>query len=89
MNINVNRIILGLVLFAASVHGQDKNNVGSKEQKPNIIFIMTDDHSKRAMSAYSHDLIETPHLDKIAEKGIKFNNAFVTNSICEIIKSCF
>ncbi len=66
-----------------------KNNVSSKEQKPNIIFIMTDDHSKRAMSAYSHDLIETPHLDKIAEKGIKFNNAFVTNSICGPSRAVF
>ncbi|OPC40961.1 sulfatase family protein [Elizabethkingia anophelis] len=89
MNINVNRIILGLVLFTTSLHGQDKNNVSSKEQKPNIIFIMTDDHSKRAMSAYSHDLIETPHLDKIAEKGIKFNNAFVTNSICGPSRAVF
>nr|WP_199162644.1 sulfatase [Elizabethkingia sp. ASV34] len=89
MNINVNQIILGLVLFTTSVHGQDKNNVKSKEQKPNIIFIMTDDHSKRAMSAYSHDLIETPHLDKIAEKGIKFNNAFVTNSICGPSRAVF
>ena len=41
------------------------------------------------MSAYSHDLIETPHLDKIAEKGIKFNNAFVTNSICGPSRAVF
>lgn len=51
-------------------------------QKPNIIFIMTDDHSRKAMSAYSNELIKTPNLDRIANEGLKFNNAFVTNSIC-------
>ena len=50
--------------------------------RPNIIFIMTDDHAKAAMSAYSNKLIQTPNLDRIANEGIKFNNANVTNAIC-------
>ena len=49
---------------------------------PNIIFIMSDDHSERAISAYGSKLIETPHIDRIAKEGIRFNNSFVTNSIC-------
>ena len=57
--------------------------------RPNIIFIMTDDHAKRAMSAYNNELIETPNLDLIAAEGIKFNKAFVTNSICGPSRAVF
>lgn len=60
-----------------------------EQAQPNIIFIMTDDHAKRAMSAYSHELIRTPHLDQLAEEGIKFNKAFVTNSICGPSRAVF
>lgn len=51
-------------------------------QKPNIVFIMSDDHAFQAISAYGSDLIETPNIDRIAEEGIVYNRAFVTNSIC-------
>ena len=51
-------------------------------KKPNIIFIMSDDHAYQAISAYSNKLIKTPNIDRIAEEGILFTNASVTNSIC-------
>ncbi len=50
--------------------------------RPNIVFIMSDDHAYQAISAYSSKLILTPNIDKIADQGIKFNKSFVTNSIC-------
>jgi len=50
--------------------------------RPNIIFIMTDDHTIQAMSTYGSVINQTPNMDRIAEAGMKFNNAFVTNSIC-------
>jgi arylsulfatase A-like enzyme len=51
-------------------------------QRPNIIFIMADDHAYQAISAYSNKLIETPNIDRIAKEGMLFANACVTNSIC-------
>lgn len=51
-------------------------------QRPNILFIMTDDHAFQAISAYSDQLINTPNIDQIAKQGIIYNKAFVTNSIC-------
>lgn len=51
-------------------------------QRPNIIFIMSDDHAYQAISAYSNHLIETPNIDRIAKMGMLFTNATVTNSIC-------
>ncbi|MDG2371410.1 MAG: sulfatase [Flavobacteriaceae bacterium] len=50
--------------------------------KPNILFIMSDDHAYQAISAYDDRLIQTPNIDKIANEGMLFNNACVTNSIC-------
>lgn len=52
------------------------------QQRPNIIYIMSDDHDADAISAYSKHLISTPNIDRIAKDGIKFTKAFVGNSIC-------
>ena len=51
-------------------------------KRPNILFIMSDDHAYQAISAYGSKLIETPNIDRIADEGILFTNACVTNSIC-------
>lgn len=51
-------------------------------ERPNIIFIMSDDHAYQAISAYDSSLITTPNIDRIAREGILFTNASVTNSIC-------
>ncbi len=52
---------------------------------PNIIFIMSDDHAWQAVSAYNERLSEvapTPHIDRIAAEGMRFDRCLVTNSIC-------
>lgn len=54
----------------------------SAQQRPNIIYIMSDDHDADAISAYNKNFISTPNMDRIANEGIKFNRAFVGNSIC-------
>jgi arylsulfatase A-like enzyme len=53
-----------------------------KQKRPNIVFIMSDDHAYQAISAYSTKLIQTPNIDRIAKEGMLFSNACVTNSIC-------
>jgi len=50
--------------------------------RPNIIFIMTDDHAAHAMSCYGSKINKTPNLDRIANEGMRFSNSFCTNSIC-------
>jgi len=52
------------------------------ESPPNILFIMADDHGYQALSAYDSYRNETPNLDRIANEGMRFDRAFVTNSIC-------
>ena len=51
-------------------------------ERPNIIFIMSDDHAYQAISAYGSVLNKTPNIDRLANEGMIFQNAFVTNSIC-------
>ena len=50
--------------------------------RPNILFIFTDDHASHSISAYGSVINQTPHLDRIANEGMLFENCFCTNSIC-------
>lgn len=51
-------------------------------KRPNIVFIMSDDHASQALSCYGSRINQTPNLDRLAREGIRFDNAFCTNSIC-------
>ncbi|MBW3598761.1 MAG: sulfatase [Planctomycetes bacterium] len=51
-------------------------------ERPNILFIMSDDHAYQAMSCYGSNRNQTPNLDRLAKEGMRFDRAFVTNSIC-------
>ena len=51
-------------------------------KRPNVLFIFTDDHSARAISAYGSRINQTPHMDRIAQEGMRFRKCYVTNSIC-------
>ena len=53
-----------------------------KDTQPNILFIFTDDHARQSIGAYGSIINETPNLDRLAEQGMIFTNATVTNSIC-------
>ena len=68
-----------IVLFMRC--GSQKEMI-KKYERPNIIFIMSDDHAYQAISAYNDNLIATPNIDRIARQGMLFRNACVTNSIC-------
>jgi arylsulfatase A-like enzyme len=52
------------------------------DERPNIVFIFSDDHATRAVSAYGDSLIETPNIDRIAANGVRFDRAYVGNAIC-------
>jgi len=53
-----------------------------KDNRPNIVFIMADDHANRAISAYGSGLNHTPNIDRIADEGAIFLNSYCGNSIC-------
>ncbi len=71
---------LAILLFTLAFTG-----ISSQEhfaERPNILFIMTDDHAQSAISSYGSTLIETPNIDRLAQEGALFEHSFVTNSIC-------
>lgn len=69
----------GLLICAPTALAEPK---AAKTGQPNILFIMADDHGITATSCYGADRIETPHVDRIAREGMRFDRAYVTNSIC-------
>ncbi len=71
-----------VILIAISITSCKEKGRSTTQQRPNILFIMSDDHAYQAISAYSNKLTETPNIDRIADEGMKFTNACVTNSIC-------
>lgn len=75
--------ILGLLVIGFSACQQKEKTASVEETtRPNIIFIMSDDHAYQAISAYDDRLLQTPNIDRIGNEGILFSNACVTNSIC-------
>lgn len=50
--------------------------------RPNIIFIMSDDHAAHAISAYGSGVNRTPHIDRLADEGIRLDKVYCTNSLC-------
>lgn len=65
------------------VHPKLASTMG--QERPNIIFIMSDDHAQSAVSAYGEpigQIAPTPNIDRIAQEGAIFENSYVTNSLC-------
>ena len=58
------------------------------DRRPNIVFIMTDDHTAQMMSCFDNRHVHTPNLDRIAEDGVRFTNAFVANSLSGPSRAC-
>ena len=52
------------------------------QRRPNIVFILTDDHASHAIGAYGSVVNRTPRIDELAECGVRFANCFATNSLC-------
>ncbi|MDC0584309.1 sulfatase [Bacteroidales bacterium] len=73
------KYILTIILLSSTLGGF------AIDPSPNILFIMTDDHSAQAVGAYDgfySELNPTPNIDKLAAEGMLFENAFCVNSIC-------
>jgi arylsulfatase A-like enzyme len=79
---NRKKLVFGALAMISMVGIWSFSFKPNKSKKPNIIFIMSDDHAYQAISAYSDKLTQTPNIDRIAKEGMLFTNSCVTNSIC-------
>ncbi|MGR5143065.1 sulfatase family protein [Photobacterium sp. DNB23_23_1] len=80
MNIKRSTLSKGIGLLLAS---SAMTSVAAEQERPNILFIFSDDHANQAISAYNPTLGQTPNIDRIANEGAIFERAYVTNSICQ------
>ncbi|WP_221409112.1 sulfatase family protein [Reichenbachiella versicolor] len=55
--------------------------------RPNIILFVSDDHGTDAIGAYGNPVIQTPNMDKLAEEGVRFTNAYCTSASCAASRS--
>lgn len=72
----------GCFLLLALISCESKDDIVEESSRPNIIFIMSDDHAMNAISSYGNSINQTPNIDRIADEGIRFTNSFCTNAIC-------
>ena len=82
---NTTRLILSIcfILMANMFFAQ------ASKQRPNIIVIISDDHTSQAIGAYGAKYKVTPNIDKLASEGMLFSNAHVTNAICGPSRAVF
>lgn len=62
--------------------------LAAAQERYNIVYIMTDDHTAQMMSCYDNRYVETPNLDRIAKDGVKFVNSYVANSLSGPSRAC-
>ena len=67
-------LLAAILTSTAAAHAQPA--------RPNVLFILTDDQRFDALGCAGHPLLKTPNIDKIAARGVRFRNMFVTTSIC-------
>ena len=77
---NILLSLLVTMLVAIAVRADDR---------PNILFIFSDDHAAHAISAYGSKINKTPNIDRIAREGVSFTNAFVTRRLAAEVGADF
>jgi N-acetylglucosamine-6-sulfatase len=85
------RLLCIITLFVGTLFVGFTTSYAQAADRPNILFIMSDDHAAHAISAYGGRLAEiapTPNIDRLANEGALFTNAFCTNSICSPSRAC-
>ena len=75
-------LILSAVMLAVVSAPGSPTADRSQDGRPNIVFIMSDDHAAHAISAYGSRVNRTPNIDRLAREGMLMANVFATNSIC-------
>ena len=83
-------IELGTGLLSLGLMGRNSPAAATGEgPRPNILFILSDDHRWDALSHLGHPVLSTPSLDRLAREGVLFENAFCTTSLCSPSRASF
>lgn len=83
---NIHRISVFFAILAASVLNAAAANA---VQRPNVVVVLVDDLRYDVFGYMDHPFVETPHIDALAAGGMRFDNAFVTTSLCSPARASF
>lgn len=61
--------------------------LSADNKRPNIVFFLTDDQTSSSLACYGNDIVKTPNIDTLANQGVLFKNAFVSQSICWVSRT--
>ncbi|MBN2293163.1 MAG: sulfatase-like hydrolase/transferase [Pirellulales bacterium] len=75
---------LAFVLFAVFTTAE-----ADEPAKPNVVFIMTDNHGPWTLGCYGNKDIKTPHIDRLAEEGVLFQRCYANNAVCSPTRATF
>ena len=78
-------LAIGLISLTFLSCKVEKEKQKQKDQRPNILFIMSDDHTSQAWGIYGgvlKDYVQNLNISRLADEGVVLNNSFCTNSIC-------
>ena len=71
-------LVIGVIIIAIWLNSKEKQ----KEDRPNIVFLLADDLGYNELGSYGQKIIQTPHLDQLAKKGLRFTNFYAGNAVC-------
>ena len=91
MNRRSYRKAIGVIAIVLSLMGcnQRSKQTTVPAERPNIIFILTDDQRADTLGCMGNPVIQTPHIDQLAEEGVLFENASITSAICTPSRICY
>ncbi len=73
-----------ILLFLASLL---RNSSLYANERPNIVFFFADDQTTSTLGCYGNPIVKTPNIDSLARRGMRFENAFVSHSICWVSRT--
>jgi choline-sulfatase len=77
-------VIAALVLLQISTNADEGRDTA---ERSNIVFFFADDQTSSSLGCYGHPIVQTPHIDALASRGVRFQNAFVSQSICWVSRT--
>ena len=86
------RLLIALLCFnglVCLIHAADSLPIRQAQDRPNIVFVITDDQRWDQLSYTGHPVLKTPNIDRIAQEGASFNNFFVATPLCSPSRASF